>query len=275
MAVLAMEKLSAGFGDKTVIHRLSWAIEQGKIISVIGPNGSGKSTLLKTLSRNLKPLEGSVLLDGRDIAGFGAKKLARQLAVLHQASRAPNDLTVRDLVEYGRFPYRNWWRRGAAVDQKIVDWALTQTGLLPLDSRQVTTLSGGEQQRAWIAMALAQEPRLLLLDEPTTHLDICHQLEILDLLTGLNKEQVITIVMVLHDLNYAARYSDIVAVLSRGSLYTVGHPAEVITATMLREVFGVEADIWLDGNGRPVCLAQRRAAVPPIPAEERMVSNDD
>jgi iron complex transport system ATP-binding protein len=260
VAILAADKLSAGFGDKTVIHGLSLSVEPGEFLSIIGPNGSGKSTLLKTLSRNLKPQNGSVLLDGSDINCFSAKKLASQLAILHQAPYVPGDLTVRDLVAYGRFPYQNWWRGGVADDKKIVEWALAQTGLSPFASRQVNTLSGGERQRAWIAMTLAQKPRILLLDEPTTHLDICYQLEILNLIARLNKEQKITIVMALHDMNYAARYSDTVAVLSQGSLYVSGHPIEVITQKMFRGVFGVEADIWLDDNGRPICLAQRLAA---------------
>jgi iron complex transport system ATP-binding protein len=256
---LAADQLSVGFGDQTVIHQLSLAVEQGEILSLIGPNGSGKSTLLKSLSRSLKPSEGSVWLDGRDLHSYSAKKLACQLAMLHQGSATPSDLTVRDLVAYGRFPYQNWWHGDAPENLKILEWALTQTGLLPLASRQIKTLSGGERQRAWIAMALAQKPRLLLLDEPTTYLDISHQLEILDLIRRLNQEQAITIVMALHDLNYAARYSDTVAVLSQGNLYAVGRPDAVITPKTLREVFGVEADVWLDGNGRPVCLAQRLA----------------
>jgi iron complex transport system ATP-binding protein len=248
-----------GFGNKTVIHNLSLTVDQGKILSIIGPNGSGKSTLLKTLSRTLIPQKGSVHLDGRDFSRLSAKKLACQIAMLHQTPHAPSDLMVRDLVAYGRFPYQAWWKSSAAADKKIVEWALVQTGLLPLASRQVNTLSGGELQRAWIAMALAQKPRIWLLDEPTTHLDICHQLEILNLITRLNREQGITIVMALHDMNYAARYSDTIAVLSQGSIYATGHPVEVITQKMLREVFGVDADIWLDDNGRPVCLARRLA----------------
>jgi iron complex transport system ATP-binding protein len=260
MALLAAEQLAAGFGDRTVIRELSLAVEQGMMLSIIGPNGSGKSTLLKTLARNLKPLEGSVLLDGGDIRDCGAKKLARQLAMLHQGSRAPNDLTVRELVEYGRFPHQNWRGGDAAEDRRVLEWALGQMKLSSLASRQVNTLSGGERQRAWIAMALAQKPRVLLLDEPTTHLDICHQLEIMELLRRLNEEQRITIVMVLHDMNCAARYSDTVAVLARGNLYAAGPPADVITPRMLREVFGVEADIWPDSQGRPVCLPRRLVA---------------
>lgn len=269
MAILAANGLSAGFGDKTVLHNLSLAVAKGQILAIIGPNGSGKSTLLKVLSRSLRPIKGSVLLDGRDLQSLPTRDLARQLAILHQASRAPADLTVRDLVEYGRFPYQRWWKGKNDEDKSVVEWALEQTGLVELAARPVSTLSGGEQQRAWIAMALAQKPRILLLDEPTTYLDICHQLEILDLIRQLNKEQGITIVMVLHDLNYAARYADNIAVLRQGSLYAAGHPAEIITPTMLREVFQVEAAVWPDDNGRPVCLAQKL-----LPADVAAAENE-
>jgi iron complex transport system ATP-binding protein len=269
-AILAADRVSAGFGDRTVIHGLSLSVAQGEILSIIGPNGSGKSTLLKILSRNVKPQKGSVLLDGRDINRFSAKELARRLAILHQAPYVSGDLTVRDLVAYGRFPYQNWWQGGAAEDKKVVERVLDQTGLLLLASRQVNTLSGGERQRAWIAMALAQKPRILLLDEPTTHLDICYQLEIMDLVAKLNQEQQITIIMVLHDINHAARYSDTVAVLSQGELYAAGHPVAVTTPAMFREVFSVEADIWPDDSGRPVCLVKRRAAVVSDIDRERM-----
>ncbi|HMM22738.1 MAG TPA: ABC transporter ATP-binding protein [Selenomonadales bacterium] len=268
MAILSAENLSVGFGQKVIIHNLSLAVEKGEILSVVGPNGSGKSTLLKALSRNLKPQSGAVRLDGRSIQSFSAQKLACQMAILHQGSRSPADLTVRDLVEHGRFPYQHWWRGRKEEDRKIVEWALEQTGLRDLAARQVSTLSGGEQQRAWIAMALAQKPRLLLLDEPTTYLDIAHQLEILELIVHLNREQGISIIMVLHDMNYAARYSDTVAVLRQGKLYAAGAPAEIITPAMLREVFGVEADIWLDGQGRPVCFAQKLTAATLSAAEK-------
>jgi iron complex transport system ATP-binding protein len=260
MPLLAADQLTIGFTDQTVIQKLSLVVEPGKILAIIGPNGSGKSTLLKTLSRSIKPLEGSVLLDGRDIHHCNAKKLARQLAMLPQGSSAPDGLTVCDLVAYGRFPYQSWWRQSdEAENRKMVEWALTKTGLLAFASRQVNTLSGGERQRAWIAMALAQKPRILLLDEPTTYLDLCYQLEILDLIRQLNQEQQMTIVMVLHDINYAARYADVVAVLAQKSLYAVGRPDAVITAKMLREVFKVEAAIWRDDTGKIVCLAQRLA----------------
>lgn len=257
MAILSANSLSVGFGDKIIINNLSLDVEQGEILSIIGPNGSGKSTLLKALSRNLKPISGSVLLDGKDIQSFSTNKLASRIAILHQASRAPGDLTVRDLVEYGRFPYQHWWKSRDEEDKRIAEWALAQTRLEDLANRRLSNLSGGEQQRAWIAMALAQKPRILLLDEPTTYLDICHQLEILELIKQLNREQGISIVMVLHDINYAARYSDTIAVLRHGNLYAAGDPIEIITPTMLREVFGVEADVWIDGDKRPACLAQK------------------
>ncbi len=265
-AVLRANQISACFGERTVIHGLSLSIKGREIISIIGPNGSGKSTLLRILARNLKPRQGTVLLDGKDIKELNGKELARGLAILHQAPHSSGDLTVGDLVAYGRFPHQSWrWPSRVAAssgveDKTVVEWALEQTGLLPLALRPLNTLSGGERQRAWIAMALAQKPRILLLDEPTTYLDLYHQLEVLDLLARLNQEQNIAVIMALHDINYAARYSDTVAVLSQGSLYASGRPAEVITGEMLRAVFGVEADFWLDPNGRPVCLAKGIAA---------------
>ncbi len=260
MAILEAKNVSVSFGDKPILKDLSLSITQGQIVSILGPNGSGKSTFLKALSRNIKLKSGLIALDGRDIQSFGTKEMACHLATLHQASRAPGDLTVQDLVEYGRFPYQQWWKGNEKEDRLVVEWAIEQTRLVDLAGRRVNTLSGGEQQRAWIAMALAQKPRILLLDEPTTYLDLCHQLEIMELITQLNKEQGISIVMVLHDMNHAARYSDMVAVFCQGSLYASGTPVDTITPTMLREVFGVEADIWLDNQGRPVCLAQSLTA---------------
>lgn len=257
MAMLFVDKLSIAFGEKSIIKDLCLAVDQGKILSIIGPNGSGKSTLLKAISRNLKPITGSVFLDGSDIQKFNSKEFARQLAILHQVSRAPADLTVRDLVEYGRFPYQHWWKGKNEDDKKFVSWALEQTGLEKLAMRRVSTLSGGEQQRAWIAMALAQKPRILLLDEPTTYLDICYQFEILELVSRLNKEQGITVIMVLHDINYAAKYSDRIAILREGQVFAFGHPSEVITTDILRAVFKVEGRILLDSSSkRPIYIAQ-------------------
>jgi iron complex transport system ATP-binding protein len=258
MAILSANGITVNLGDKLIINNLSISVSPEKIMSIVGPNGSGKSTLLKALSRNLKPSAGTINLFGLDIQSYSAQKLASQMAVLHQAARAPSDLTVRDLVEYGRFPHRKWWQNKNKDDEDIVDSALIDTGLIKLANRLVNTLSGGEQQRAWIAMALAQRPRILLLDEPTTYLDIAHQLEIMELIADLNKSQGLTIVMVLHDLNQAAQYSDTIAVLQQGKLYSLGSPREIITPLMLRDIFGVEADIWLDDDGRLLCLAKNR-----------------
>jgi iron complex transport system ATP-binding protein len=256
-AMILIDKLSVAFGEKSIINDVCLTVGEGKILSIIGPNGSGKSTLLKAISRNVKPREGSVFLDGSDIRRFDAKALARHLAVLHQGSHAPADLTVRDLVEYGRFPYQHWWKGKSEADHKLVDWSLEQTGLANLAARRVSTLSGGEQQRAWIAMALAQKPRVLLLDEPTTYLDICYQFEVLELVSRLNREQGITVIMVLHDINYAAKYSDHIAVLCNGQVFAVGRPDEVITADILRKVFRVEGRVLLDSiNKCPVYIAQ-------------------
>lgn len=256
MPIMKAEALAVSFDDKMVLKDLSLAIEEGKIVSILGPNGSGKSTLLKVLSRNIKPDKGIVYLEDQNLAQLSGKKIAQQMAVLPQSPQAPSDLTVRDLVEFGRFPHQNWWRGKSAQDEACIDWALTQTGLSQMSDRVVSTLSGGERQRVWIAMALAQKPEIVLLDEPTTYLDICHQLEIMDLLAAFNQEHNLTVVMVLHDINHAARYSDYVVVLQQGHIFAAGKPEEVITEHTLREVFGVESEIILDRAGKPVVIIQ-------------------
>ena len=256
MPIMKAETLAVSFDDKMVLKDLSLAIEEGKIVSILGPNGSGKSTLLKVLSRNIKPDKGIVYLEDQNLAQLSGKKIAQQMAVLPQSPQAPSDLTVRDLVEFGRFPHQSWWRGKSVQDEACIDWALTQTGLGQMSDRVVSTLSGGERQRVWIAMALAQKPEIVLLDEPTTYLDICHQLEIMDLLAAFNQEHNLTVVMVLHDINHAARYSDYVAVLQQGQIFAAGKPEEVITEHTLREVFGVESEIILDRAGKPVVMIQ-------------------
>jgi len=254
MPIMNVENLDLGFAGKEVLKNLTIAIQKGQILSILGPNGSGKSTLLKALARNLKPDRGSVYLAGKNIAELSAKVIARTMAVLPQSPEAPKDLTVRDLVEYGRYPHQNWWRSRSATDDTCVDWALVETGLTGMEGRIVSTLSGGERQRVWIAMALAQKPEILLLDEPTTYLDICHQLEIMELLADFNRGHNITVAMVLHDINQAARYSDCVAVLQQGKIFAMGRPEEVITADTLRQVFGVESIVTLDNIGKPVVM---------------------
>lgn len=254
MTMMKAENLSVGFDGKCVLENLTLAVEKGQIISIIGPNGSGKSTLLKALSRSLKPDKGSVYLDGNNLAQLSAKAVARKMAVLPQSPQTPRDLTVRDLVEYGRYPHQNWWQGKSQEDDQWVDWALVQTGLRKMADRIVSTLSGGERQRVWIAMALAQKPEILLLDEPTTYLDICHQLEIMELLADFNREHTITVAMVLHDIQQAAKYSDGIAVLQQGKIFAFGKPIDVITSHTLREVFGVESVITIDNVGRPVVM---------------------
>ncbi len=254
--MLQATRLSTGFGKRLLFQDLSLHIPAGSVLSIIGPNGSGKSTLLKVLSRNIKPRQGTILLDGKQLQSYSAVNLARHMAVLPQTPAAPGDLTVHDLVEYGRFPHQSWWKSTQTEDNHSVQWALEQTSLGDLAERLVSTLSGGERQRVWLAMALAQKPRVLLLDEPTTYLDISHQLEVLDLIARLNKAEGITVVMVLHDINHATRYSDSIAVLTRGGLYALGTPQEVINATTMRDVFGVEADIWQDQDQRLICVAR-------------------
>jgi iron complex transport system ATP-binding protein len=253
MSILKVAELTLGYQSSVVIEKLNLQLEKGTILSIIGPNGSGKSTVLRAFSRSLKPWGGGIYLDGRDIYRLSAKDVARQMAVLPQSPQAPGDLTVRELVRYGRFPHQNWWRKSRSEDEIIVNQVLQQTELTALADRSVNTLSGGELQRAWIAMALAQKPQVLLLDEPTTYLDVCHQIAIMQLIAALNRKHRITVIMVLHDINHAAKYSSQIAVLKRGKLFAVGAPAAVITQKMLEEVFGVTADIWLDRNGIPVC----------------------
>ncbi|MBP2649509.1 MAG: Iron-chelate-transporting ATPase [Firmicutes bacterium] len=260
MAILSVNNLTIIINNKRIIDKLSLNVEAGKILSIIGPNGSGKSTLIKALTRSLKPFAGQIELFEQNIRSYSANKLARQIAVLHQKTQAPGDLSVRDLVAYGRFPYQYWWKENHKEDTVIIDWALAETGLSLIADRPVNTLSGGEQQRAWIAMALAQQPRVLFLDEPTTFLDIAHQIEILELITSLNKQEGITVVMVVHDMNHAVRYSDIVAVMQRGKLYSIGQPKDIITPAMLRDVFGVEADILQDKAGQPFCVPTKLSA---------------
>ena len=254
MPMMNTKNIAVGFDGKSVLENLSLEIEKGQIISILGPNGSGKSTLLKILSRNLKPDKGSVYLDGHNLTELSAKVVARKMAVLPQSPEAPKDLTVRDLVEYGRYPHQKWWQGRSGEDDECVNWALQQTGLEEMSGRIVSTLSGGERHRVWIAMALAQKPEVLLLDEPTTYLDICHQLEIMELLAEFNRVHQITVAMVLHDINHAARYSDSIVVLHQGKVFAVGRPEDVITPHTLRTVFGVESEITIDHLGKPVVV---------------------
>lgn len=246
-AIIKAQNICVSINDKEIVHNLSLEIPEGKVTAIIGPNGCGKSTTLKALSRIL-PYKGCVTFKGSEMSALSQREFAKSLAILTQSPQAPSDLTVNDLVEMGRFPHRGFLGRGGKDDKEHVEWALAQTGVTVMRNRLLNTLSGGERQRAWIAMALAQRPEVLLLDEPTTYLDICHQLEIMQLIGRLNQELGLTVVMVVHDLNHAIMYADHVVVVKAGKLVTSGAPREIITADLLAEVFKVKADEFVLSN---------------------------
>ncbi|MCL6652718.1 ABC transporter ATP-binding protein [Agrobacterium rubi] len=252
---LEVRQLSAGYGDQLILEDLDLTIPSGKITVIVGANACGKSTLLRTMSRLLSPKRGHVLLDGKSIHSMAPKKLARTLGLLPQSPIAPEGITVADLVSRGRHPHQGLLSRWTREDDDAVAAALETTKTFELAERPVDELSGGQRQRVWIAMALAQQTELLLLDEPTTFLDISHQVEVLDLLTDLNHSRGTTIVMVLHDLNLAARYADYLVAMAAGRLHVMGTPEEVLTQDNIRTVFGLESRIIPDPtSGRPMML---------------------
>ncbi|MFI6323854.1 ABC transporter ATP-binding protein [Nonomuraea sp. NPDC050556] len=235
-----------GYGERVIVDGLDLGIEAGTVTTIIGPNGCGKSTLLRALGRLLKPSGGEVLLDGRNIASIPTREVAKTLGVLPQAPSAPEGLTVADLVARGRHPHQTWYRQWSSDDESAVGSALAMTGLSDLADRPLDELSGGQRQRAWISMALAQGTDLLLLDEPTTFLDLAHQVEVLELVRHLHEEAGRTVVMVLHDLNLAARYTDRLVAMREGRVIAAGTPHEVLTEDLLREVFDLDAKIIAD-----------------------------
>ncbi|WP_256759997.1 ABC transporter ATP-binding protein [Cohnella sp. WQ 127256] len=240
--MFTVDSISIRYEQKSVINNFSFSVKQGEVVSIIGPNGSGKSTLLKAVSR-LIPYEGNVMLEGVNLKSMNSKQIARNMCMLSQKNQAPNDMTVVDLVSYGRYPHKRWFEKLNNEDMDIVHWALEKTHLTEYKDRAVASLSGGESQRAWIAMALAQRPKILLLDEPTTYLDISHQHEVLELVRELNRDMGMTVVMVLHDLNQASRYSDNIVVVQGGVKAMDGTPNEVMTADMIRNVYRMDAEI--------------------------------
>ncbi|MEB3213830.1 MAG: ABC transporter ATP-binding protein [Leptolyngbyaceae bacterium] len=255
-------KLTLAYDQAIIIDQLDLAIPTGKITALVGPNGCGKSTLLKGLGRLIKPRKGVVHLDGRSIAKQPTKAIARQLGLLPQSPVAPEGLTVRELVAQGRYPYQNWLQQWSEADEQAVEKALTITEMTELCDRPMDTLSGGQRQRAWIAMTLAQETDILLLDEPTTFLDLAHQIEVLDLLYDLNQSQQRTIVMVLHDLNQACRYADYLITLRDGQVYAQGIPSQVMTDKIVRDVFGIDSRIISDPvAGTTMCIPIGRKGI--------------
>ncbi|MBM7517272.1 ABC transporter ATP-binding protein [Nocardioides nitrophenolicus] len=255
---LAARGLDAGHGRRVVVPGLDLELTDGSVTALVGPNGSGKSTLLMTLARVLPRLAGELRLDGRPYADHGSREIARRLGVLPQTATAPAGATVRELVEQGRYPQRGPWAMLRRTDDDMpVRRALALTGLTALADRALGSLSGGERQRAWIAMTLAQETGILLLDEPTTYLDVRHQIDLMRLVRRLRDEHAMTVVMVLHDLNQAARYADRVIALRAGRVLADGTPEQVLTEDTLATVFDVEARVLTDPvSGRPLFVAR-------------------
>ncbi|HEY9119673.1 MAG TPA: ABC transporter ATP-binding protein [Marinobacter sp.] len=251
--MLRTEQLSLAYGDKPVVDNISLTIPEGGITCLLGPNGSGKSTLLKSFAGLLPARSGKVYLDERSVEQWDRRRMALRLAMLPQKPIVPDGIRVRDLVALGRFPHRKWWQRNLTTDDNATLNAMAMTGVSDLAERPVESLSGGQQQRVWIAMALAQETDILLLDEPTTFLDWGYQLEVLELLSTLNREHGLTVVMSLHDLNQAAQFADRIAVLAGGQLETIGSPGEVITEPLINRVFRVHTRVTTGPDGRPFC----------------------
>lgn len=259
---LHTESLAVGYADRAVLNNVNTSIPDGSFTVIIGPNACGKSTLLRSLVRLLRPTHGQVLLDGENISTRPTKALAREIGLLPQTSIAPEGITVTDLVSRGRNPHQGVFRRWSREDEDAVRLALARTGLSDLATRVVDELSGGQRQRVWIAMALAQETPLLLLDEPTTYLDLAHQIEVLDLCTGLHREGR-TMVAVLHDLNQAARYATHLIAMRDGEIVAEGAPADIVTAELVQNVFGVSALVIPDPEtGRPLIIPKSPAGFP-------------
>ena len=246
---LSAEKICVTLGGKNILRDVTCEFSSGKRTAIIGPNGAGKSTLLKVLCLLNEKFSGNVTLDGQNVRTLGRKNLSRVMAILPQERDAPQDTTVRRLVSFGRFPHRKFFGGESAEDVAAINNALELTQLTELETRQVSSLSGGERQRAWLAMTLAQRPKILLLDEPTTYLDIAHQLEVMDIIADVNKKFRTTIVMVLHDINHARLYSDEIIIVKDSGIFAHGKPKEILTAQTLGEVFNVEADTFRNSTG--------------------------
>ncbi|CCC57754.1 ABC transporter ATP-binding protein [Caloramator australicus] len=255
MHIIKTENLSIAYDNYEIVRNLNLNIPKGKITAIIGANGCGKSTILKTIARVINPKNGKIYIKGEDILEKHPKEIAKIMAFLPQSPVAPLGLCVEDLVSYGRFPYKSGFGSLNKDDREIIDWSIDVVGMKEFKDRPLEELSGGQRQRAWIAMALAQQTEILLLDEPTTYLDIQHQLEILRLLEQLNKKEKRTIVMVIHELNNAARFSDYIIGIKSGKIVCEGKPEDVITKENLREIFNIDAEIIYDSKyNKPVCV---------------------
>ncbi|WP_067816267.1 ABC transporter ATP-binding protein [Actinomadura kijaniata] len=252
---LSAAGLRLAYDGRVVVDDLDLTVPPGKVTVIVGANACGKSTLLRALARLLSPRAGRVLLDGRALSSIPTRTLARRLGILPQSPVAPEGLTVGELVGQGRSPHQTWWRQWSADDERAVARALECTGMTDLAGRAVDELSGGQRQRAWIAMAVAQETPVLLLDEPTTYLDLAHQVDVLDLVVDLNRDEGRTVLMVLHDLNQACRYADHIVAMKAGRVVARGAPREVVTAALVADVFGLECEIVPDPvSGTPLVV---------------------
>ncbi|WP_172123349.1 MULTISPECIES: ABC transporter ATP-binding protein [unclassified Devosia] len=252
---LTVDKLRARYGETEILHGLDLQVPMGRITVIVGANACGKSTLLRAMSRLLIPYSGQVVLDGKAIHQTPPRQLARTLGLLPQSPIAPEGIAVADLVSRGRHPHQGLFARWTRQDDEAVENALLATRTTELAERPIEELSGGQRQRVWIAMALAQQTDILLLDEPTTFLDISHQIEVLDLLTDLNRSRGTTIVMVLHDINLAARYADCLVAMAGGQVQVIGHPDQVVTPATIQQVFGIASQVITDPvTGRPIML---------------------
>lgn len=253
---LEVKNLTAGYGDTKIIENLNLTIPEGKVTALIGANGCGKSTLLKTICRIIPFMGGEVLLDGKRIDSYDTRQLAKQMAILPQNPTAPGELTVRELVMYGRAPHQGkLFARSTKEDKEIVEWALKETDLLEFADRGINNMSGGQRQRAWIAMAIAQNTDILFLDEPTSFLDVSHQMDVLHLVEHLNKTYNKTIIMVIHELNEAARFADYLVAMKKGCIMYEGTPHEIFHNDMLMDVFGIDSHIMNDPRtNRPFCI---------------------
>ncbi|MGF9909052.1 ABC transporter ATP-binding protein [Brevibacillus porteri] len=270
MQALETQRLTLSYGERNIIEALDLNIPRGKITVFIGSNGSGKSTLLRSLARLLKPKEGAILLEGESIAKRSTKEVAKRLAILPQGPSAPEGLTILQLVKQGRYPYQNWLQQWSEEDEQMVNKALAATQLTDMANRAVDSLSGGQRQRAWIAMTLAQGTETILLDEPTTYLDMSHQIEILDLLFELNQTEQRTIVMVLHDLNLACRYAHHIVAVHNQTVVAEGAANEVLTTDLVRTVFDMDCQITQDPlYGTPMCIPYSKSRLGTVQTERK------
>ncbi|MGW6172619.1 ABC transporter ATP-binding protein [Arthrobacter sp. NPDC055138] len=269
MRTLESRNLTLAYDQRTVVQDLTIRLPEGKVTIIVGANACGKSTLLRGLARLLKPAGGSVLLDGKDIHRQSTREVAKVLGLLPQSPAAPEGITVAELVGRGRYPHQGWFRQWTREDDDAVNAALAATDTLELGERNVDELSGGQRQRVWIAMALAQQTDVLLLDEPTTFLDVSHQVEVLDLITDLNRRRGTSVAIVLHDLNLAARYADHLVAMKSGQVVAEGAPAQVVTAELVHAVFGLESRVIPDpvsGTPMVVPVGRHHCEVPAAPA---------